>query len=466
MSTTPLDAAREHLSRRLVSLDHSQTWRERAIISPLFDVADMVCRVGDHPDSLHYRADKSGDMVSAALRVRGVAFEQYAGIDSWLFRSRSTGSTTTPSASPASPTRSGTPMLRTEADLIRTLEGTWTLGELHRLVEDAGIAGRDGGYDRIQDGKHRYKRRVRSCLQHLKAAGRAEGLGNGTWIINGTRQQPERALLVLFGAPTDVELFLGDVETILQHCQEPIDLLVTDPPWGLRRQDDQGRMEHAYERDSSLVVDGYVDVPDDEYQEFTYRWVHAAAGRLAPRGGYLAVVTGPRRAARVQVAAEDAGLAFVNQVVVRRDFPLRTTRRFAHAHHVVTIMCTGRADSKTRHFKVPPELPKARSGVDYPHDVWLDIPKYERPGLLRYDNALAPELVSRVVRAFTAGDWQSLVADPFVGSGTTPVVCLRERRRFHGGDLNPEALRFTMARVLDEELHLDGLPLDLHGASA
>jgi hypothetical protein len=83
MSTTPLDAAREHLSRRLVSLDHSQTWRERAIISPLFDVADMVCRVGDHPDSLHYRADKSGDMVSAALRVRGVAFEQYAGIDSW-----------------------------------------------------------------------------------------------------------------------------------------------------------------------------------------------------------------------------------------------------------------------------------------------------------------------------------------------------------------------------------------------
>jgi hypothetical protein len=39
-----------------------------------------------------------------------------------------------------------------------------------------------------------------------------------------------------------------------------------------------------------------------------------------------------------------------------------------------------------------------------------------------------------------------------LGSGTTAVVCLREGRRFYGGDLNPEALRFAMARILDEEL--------------
>lgn len=346
-------------------------------------------------------------------------------------------------------------MLRTEADLIRSLAGTWTLQEIQALIEEAGMAARDNGYDRIQDGKHRWKRRVRSVLANLQTAGKAQRLGNGTWVLEGSRQAPTRALLVLLGEPSEIELVLGDAAEILRRSGEQVDLIIADPPWGLRRQGDGGRMEHAYERDSELVLRGYADVPDDEYLEFTRVWVEAAASVLQEQGGYLAAITGPQRAARVQVAAEDAGLSFVNQVIVKRPFALRTTRRFAHAHTIVTILCTGPADSRTRYFACPTDLPKARSGADYPLDMWTDVAKYERQGLLRYDNALSPALVRRVMTALTPGGWRALVADPFLGSGTTAVVALQERRRFYGGDVNPESLRFSMGRILEEELRVD-----------
>jgi DNA modification methylase len=253
---------------------------------------------------------------------------------------------------------------------------------------------------------------------------------------------------------------------VLRRLDEPVDLIVADPPYGLGVgrgcAEDVG--ERVYGRAHGSVVPGYVDVDPGEYAEFTGRWVAAATAALRP-GGYLAAITGPQQAARVQVTAEDAGLTYVNQVVSRRPFPLRTTRRFAHAHLAITIMCSGPLRNPLRRFTPPADLPLAHSGVDYPTDWWWDVPQPRRPGLLRYANALPPRLVRRLVLALTAE--QELVADPFLGSGTTAVVCLLEGRRFIGGDVNPEALRFTMARVLEEVLTplADPEPMEMAAAA-
>lgn len=128
---------------------------------------------------------------------------------------------------------------------------------------------------------------------------------------------------------------------------------------------------------------------------------------------------------------------------------------------MISVFCAGSLYNKARFFHVPPELPTAASGRPYPLDVWLGEhapPKAERRNAYRYRNALPLELVDRLVRMFTPGPdnggepWQALVADPFLGSGTTAVACLRQQRRFAGADLNPESLRFTAARITSEEL--------------
>ncbi len=344
-------------------------------------------------------------------------------------------------------------MLRTEADVIRTLAtGTYSIDQLYAQAEAAGGPGRDDGAAVIHGRTdQRYKRRVRGVLQNLKRSGRAQPMGDGMWFIEGTADTPRRALLLLLdGEPSEIELVLGDAAEILRRADEPIDLIVADPPYALDRGGAGDPTKRVYQRDGEQVVDGYVDVATEEYAEFTIRWIQAAAGALRTNGGYLAVITGPQQSARVQTAAEDAGLTYVNQVVAKRVFSLKTTRRLSHAHSVVTVMCSGPLDSPRRFFACPADLPKAKSGADYGLDWWDDIPKYERRDLVRYDNALHPKLVRRVVEMTTPGQWQALVADPFVGSGTTAKVCSENRRRFYGGDINPQSLRFTMARLLAE----------------
>jgi len=332
--------------------------------------------------------------------------------------------------------------LRTERDVVESLAGTAvTIAELYAACSEAGVSTRDDGLAPIVGfgSDQRYKRRVRNALQSLRRSGRAERLGDATWLIDGTRESPRRAVLLVAGEPDHLELALSDAAELLEGMDEPADLVIADPPWALQRQDlndaTRDRGERVYRRDSTKVVPGYVDVPADEYDEFTARWVGAAAAALRP-GAYLSIITGPSAAARVQVAAESAGLAFVNQVIARRPFALRTTRRFSHAHTVVTILCSGKVDSARRFFAVPASLPLSNSNTPYPLDFWGDVPKpTERPGLLRYDNTLPELVVQRLVHALTPGPenggtaWQSLVVDPFLGGGTSAFVAHRERRR-------------------------------------
>ncbi len=342
--------------------------------------------------------------------------------------------------------------LRTEADLLRTLQaGTYTLPDLYRLAEQTGLADRPGARERIQDGQARYKRRVRTALYALHRQGRARRIedGQAAWLIEGTVERPRRALFVWLPVdPSQVALVLGAAADVLAQADEPIDLIVADPPWALGRADAHSAYRRTYGRDHDQVVGGYVEVDSAEYAEFTATWIAAAGAALRP-GGYLAVVTGAQQAARVQVVAEDvAGLTYVNSIAVARQFGLYSTRRFVHQHHVVSLLTRGPLDSPLRTFHRPEEMPRGRAGEIYAVDVWTDLPEQRRPGLLRYDNALSPALVSRVIRCTT--DEGDLVADPFLGSGTTAVACLSTRRRCYAGDLNPQALRFTMARILAE----------------
>lgn len=344
-------------------------------------------------------------------------------------------------------------MLRTEADVVRALgAGTYTLEQLYELVEGRVDVSRDGGRqpagpDHVTD--ERWRRRVRGVLQNLKASGRAERIDRSVWAIRGTTERPERLLLLVAGGtPRELELRLQDAADMLTSLEEPVDLVLCDPPYGLRRGEGIDRDRRVYARDWSRVVDGYVDVDPAEYEDFTFRWIEAATGALR-RGGQLAVATGPQRAAIVQYAAEKSGLTWVSSIAAYKAFPLRMTRRPACAHWTVTVMAQGALDDPRRVFRCPPDLPKARTGADYPLDWWADNGRADRPGdALKYDNALPAKLVARLVDAFSEPG--ALVADPFLGGGATAVECWRLGRRFVGGDVNPGALRYTAARLLDE----------------
>ena len=342
-------------------------------------------------------------------------------------------------------------MLDSEADVLRTLRaGTYTLEQLYQLCEQRTEVGRHGGHDPVPEhaGDRRWKRRVRGALQGLHRSGRAERIGRSVWAIDGTAERPERLVLIVAGAtPAEFELRLQAAVELLAELEEPADLVLCDPPWGLGRCSGRFANGHGYRRDHTKVAPGYVDVDADRYAEFTHHWVGAAASALRP-AGQLAVVTGPQRAAVVQCAAERAGLTWVSSIVARRAFPLATLRRPASAHWTISVLCRGALANPNRAFNPPQDLPAARSGHPYPLDWWAEgNGRSDRRGY-RYDNGLPLPMMLRLVRAFS--DPGEHVVDPFVGGGTTAIACWATRRRFTGGDVNPHALRFTAARLLAE----------------
>ena len=344
-------------------------------------------------------------------------------------------------------------MLKTEADILRVLtDGTYTLDELYRLCDQRADTTRDGGEDRIADhGDDRvWKRRVRSMLMRLKEQGRAERIDRSVWAIRGNPSRPRRLMLIVAGGdPHEFELRVQQAVELLADLDEPADLICVDPPYGLGRgSSPRWTGGRGYRRDHRKVIGGYQEIDPGCYREFTHEWVTAAADALRP-AGQLAVITGPQQAAAVQIAAEDAGLTWVSQVAARKAFPLRTTRRPANAHWCITILTRGALHHPRRVFNCPADLPKARSGADYPLSFWTDNGRADRRGdLLRYDNALPLKLVCRVIEAFS--DPGELVVDPMLGSGTTAIAAWATSRRFVGGDVNDQAVRFAAARLLDE----------------
>jgi len=83
-------------------------------------------------------------------------------------------------------------------------------------------------------------------------------------------------------------------------------------------------------------------------------------------------------------------------------------------------------------------------------DVWVDIPRIPNTGkkVIGYPTQKPKELIERIILASTKeGD---IVADYYLGSGTTAVVCKELNRNFIGCDINPKAIKITKSRLRAE----------------
>ncbi len=82
-----------------------------------------------------------------------------------------------------------------------------------------------------------------------------------------------------------------------------------------------------------------------------------------------------------------------------------------------------------------------------PSDVFLDINPIQGNGKenINYATQKPKALIERIIKASSnEGD---LVADFYLGSGTTAVVCKELNRNFIGCDINPKAIEITNARL-------------------
>jgi site-specific DNA-methyltransferase (adenine-specific) len=208
-------------------------------------------------------------------------------------------------------------------------------------------------------------------------------------------------------------LYQGDALALLPKVPEgSIDLIVTDPPFAI----DFRAQRLNYNRKGSNVIEGYQEIPGEEYGEFTRTWMMEAARVLAPAGS-MYIFSGWNRLRDILEGIDSAGLTTINHLIWKYQFGVFTKKKYVTSHYHVLFVAK---DPKRYTF----------NKIDhYPEDVWVINREYWK-GRKKTPTKLPPDLVRKILMySSNPGD---LVLDPFLGSGTVAVVAQQEGRHFLG----------------------------------
>ena len=219
-------------------------------------------------------------------------------------------------------------------------------------------------------------------------------------------------------------LYEGDALTLIEKVPDKsIDLIITDPPFAI----DFKAQRLNYNRTGSNVIEGYREIPAEEYGEFTRRWIGQAA-RVLSTNGSMYIFSGWNRLRDILESIDAAGLTTVNHLIWKYQFGVFTKNRYVTSHyHILYVV----KDPKNYTF----------NKLDhYPEDVWVINREYWK-GKKKTPTKLPRVLVQKIIRySSNAGD---LVFDPFLGSGTVAIVAQEEGRHFLGFEIVPEYVVFA-----------------------
>ena len=229
----------------------------------------------------------------------------------------------------------------------------------------------------------------------------------------------------------------------LQLPDQSVDLVITDPPFGIKFQAKKGN----YNRKGNRVLEGYNEIKGGDYLAFTRDWLTQVKRVLKPSGS-LYIFSGWNYLKDLLIALEELDMTLVNHLVWKYQFGLVTTRKYVTSHYHILFVSL---DEKQRLF-----YPYARYEKDAIHpdggsahyrdkeDVW-DIPREYWNGDVKTPTKLPAEIIRKIL-AYSSkpGD---LVLDPFLGSGQTAVVSQLENRRYLGFEVVPEYFEFAKKRL-------------------
>jgi site-specific DNA-methyltransferase (adenine-specific) len=232
-------------------------------------------------------------------------------------------------------------------------------------------------------------------------------------------------------------------EGMKQMPPDSVDLIVTDPPFAI----DFKAKRSNYNRSQGRVLEGYNEIPKEDYYEFTLSWM-IEAYRILKDSGSMYVFSGWNNLRDVLNALNVTNFQIVNHIIWKYQFGVSTRRRFVTSHYHCLYTC-----KNDRLRKFYPECrfaPRSRhpegGSAQYRdmEDVWI-IPREYWNGDIKTPTKLPFALVEKILQySSQEGD---LVLDPFLGSGQVAVVAQAMKRHFLGFEIVPEYYEFALSRL-------------------
>ena len=211
-----------------------------------------------------------------------------------------------------------------------------------------------------------------------------------------------------------------------------VDLIITDPPYGINGD----TLHKHYNRNEKFVVDGYVEIPQEEYGNFSLLWIREAERVLKP-GGSIYIISGYTNLYHILHALRMTGLKEVNHIIWKYPFGVFTRKKFVSSHyHILFYEKPGgkRTFNLESRYGLNEKNGDGRSlnNTDR-EDVW-QINREYKPGLVKNKNELPPELLTKMIQySSNEGD---LVCDFFLGGFTTAKAAIGLNRRATGFEIS------------------------------
>jgi len=250
----------------------------------------------------------------------------------------------------------------------------------------------------------------------------------------------DSTILDRFSSYFEGDCVVSAQEFLAENC---IDLIITDPPYGI-----EGDTLHKhYNRDESFVIDGYVEIPDEKYEEFTLNWLKEAERVLQP-GGSLYLISGWTQLHHILNAKSQTRFTLVNHIIWKYNFGVFTRAKYTTSHyHILYLVKPGERPTFNTYCRYSPkQKTNDNRSVLYAdmEDVWV-IPREYKNGKVRHKNELPFQLLQKIMQySSNEGD---LVADFFAGSFSTAKVAKGLNRNFIGFEISKEACEYQKQEV-------------------
>lgn len=212
-----------------------------------------------------------------------------------------------------------------------------------------------------------------------------------------------------------------------------VDLIITDPPYGIRGD----TLHKHYNRDETPVTPGYVEIPEEEYGEFSMKWI-AQAERILRPGGSVYIISGYSNLYHILHALRQTSLTEINHIIWKYNFGVWTSRKFISSHYHILFY---EKPGNRRNFHLESrfgtgERDESGGSLNYQdrEDVWVINREY-KPGQVKNKNELPIELLTKMILySSSEGD---LVCDLFLGGGSTARAAIGLNRRVIGFEVSP-----------------------------
>jgi adenine-specific DNA-methyltransferase len=254
-----------------------------------------------------------------------------------------------------------------------------------------------------------------------------------------------------YDSPTrDMKLQVSDAASFLRQLRSgSVDMIITSPPYFMGKEYDRSAKLEDFEADNRNILPLLISSLKPGGSLCWQVGNYVKNGRVVPLDAIV-----------YNIFAASGELQLRNRIVWTFGHGAHSSKRFSGRHETILWFTKGdnyyfnldavRVPQKypgKKHYKGPRkgEWSGNPAGKN-PSDVW-DIPNVKSNHVEKTSHPcqFPVALVQRCIRAFTAD--RGLVVDPFMGSGSTAVACVVEKRQFAGCDIEKRYVEIAKARV-------------------